>query len=389
VSAQFDRGAGFEPDPKPDEDLPPLEDWPPPEIVARWEARKEAAQRRKAFRRRLIAWVIVGAVIVGGIVFVVKRNAGSPGKPKAAAPAPRPATVVWAVNTATASFVAVVSNPRGLGPVAIAIPDQTLVDIPGGPSTVGGSAGDPGLLLAAAQAALDRRIDHYLVTSDVELSGLLDRIGPLEVQVDEPFAWSGRTFGPGPARLTGGPVVAYLEAGTELDRTSRWEEVLTGIFASAPNPRRWDRPLGATDSDRAVRSVLLRAHQAAVLELPTAPAEGGGLLADHDEAVDFANTHLGPAGTPLIRVVVLSANGRKGDVIVIATKLAGLGYRVVAAQQARAPLALTQIVASDESFLGKAAQVQAILGVGSVYVGPESGGVADVTIVVGRDFKAG
>ena len=134
--------------------------------------------------------------------------------------------------------------------------------------------------------------------------------------------------------------------------------------------------------------MLFGAHQAAVLELPTAPAEGGGLLADHDDAVDFANSHLGPAGTPLVRVVVLSANGRKGDVIVIATRLAGLGYRVVAAQQARVPLALTQIVASDESFLGKAAQVQAILGVGSVYVGPESSGVADLTIVVGRDFKA-
>jgi LytR cell envelope-related transcriptional attenuator len=386
VSAQFDRGSGFEP--KPGEDLPPLENWPPPEIVARWEARKEAARRRRSFRRRVIAWAVVAAVIVGGIVFIVKRNTGSSGKPKAAAPAARPTIVVWAVNTATASFVAVVSNSGGLGPVAIAIPDQTLVDIPGGPSTVGGSAGDPGLLLAAAQATLDRPIDHYLVTSDVELSGLLDRIGPLEVQIEEPFVWTGRTFGPGTARLTGGPVVAYLDAGTELDRTSRWEEVLTGIFAIRPNASRWDRPLGATDSARAVRSVLLGAHQAAVLELPTAPAEGGGLLADHDDAVDFANTHLGPAGTPLVRVVVLSANGRKGDVIVIATRLAGLGYRVVAAQQARVPLALTQIVASDESFLGKAAQVQAILGVGSVYVGPESSGVADVTIVVGRDFKA-
>jgi hypothetical protein len=52
-------------------------------------------------------------------------------------------------------------------------------------------------------------------------------------------------------------------------------------------------------------------------------------------------------------------------------------------------LAFTQVVASDDSFLSKASQVQAILGVGSVYVGPESSGVADITIVVGKDFKAG
>ena len=130
MSAQFDRGSGFEPEPG--EDLPPLENWPPPEIVARWEARKEAARRRRSFRRRVIAWAVVVAVIVGGIVFIVKRNSGNSGKPKAAAPAARPATVVWAVNTATASFVAVVSNSGGLGPVAIAIPCHRVVRSDGG-----------------------------------------------------------------------------------------------------------------------------------------------------------------------------------------------------------------------------------------------------------------
>ncbi|HEY3211428.1 MAG TPA: LCP family protein [Actinomycetota bacterium] len=373
----------------PDEDLPPLRDWPPPEILARWEARKEAARRRHTARRKVTTWLLIAVVVVAGIVVFVQRTAKRGAGPRGPAGTAPPSLVVWGVNMQTASFVAVISNPGNLGPVALVIPDETLVDIPGGPATVGGAVGEPGLLLAAAQATLDRRVDHYVVMNDLDLGGLIDRIGPIEVQLDEPFGWNGRTFGPGTARLTGGPVMSFLEAGTELDRTPRWEEVLTGIFSARPDSQRWAGPLGTTDSAGAVRSALLAAHEAAVLEVPTAPAEGGGLLADPDDVADFLQSHLGREGTPLVRVIVLTANGQKSDVIVVATRLAGLGYRVVAAQPARSKLGLTQIVAADDSFLSKANEVQAILGVGSVYVGPESSGVADITIVLGKDFKAG
>jgi len=384
VSAQFENRPQDS-----EEDLPPLEDWPPPEILARWEARKEAAQKRRVVRRRATAWVLVAALGVAGIGFLLTRETGTETKPKPATVASPPSTVVWTVNTGTQSFAAVISNPGGLGPVAVAIPDQTLVDIPGGPSTVeAAAAAEPGLLVAAAQATLNRRVDHYLLMNDLDLAGLVDRIGPIEFQTDEPFVWSGRAFGPGPVRVTGGPVIAYLESGSELDRTSRWENVLTGIFSAPPEAQAWSGSLGTTDSAQAVKALLLAAHQAAVLELPTAPAEGGGLLADPQDVEEFVQSHLGRAGTPLVRVVVLSAGGPRGHVLAIATRLATEGYRVVAAQEARSGLALTQIVAADESFLPKAAQVQAILGVGSVYVGPESSGVADITIVVGKDFKS-
>ena len=383
MSAQFDNRPR-----ESEEDLPPLEDWPPPEILARWEARKEAAQKRRAVRRRVTVWVLVLALGVPGIAFFLTRGSGPERKPVPATAAPPPATVVWAVNTGTQSFAAVISHPGGLGPVAVAIPDQTLVDIPGGPSTVGEAATEPGLLVAAAQATINRRMDHYLLMNDLDLAGLVDRIGPIEFQADEPFVWSGRAFGPGPIRVTGGPVIAYLESGSELDRTSRWESVLTGIFSAPPQSQAWSGSLGTTDSAQAVKALLLGAHQAAVLELPTAPAEGGGLVAEPQDVEEFVQSHLGRSGAPLVRVVVLSAGGSRGHVLVIATRLATEGYRVVAAQPARSELALTQIVASDESFLTMAAQVQAILGVGSVYVGPESSGVADITIVVGKDFKS-
>ena len=370
-----------------DENVPPLKDWPPPEILARWEARKEAARRQRAFRRRVLAMFVVAVVVVAGLVFVVERGTRHRAKPKPAAVGGPPPTLVWAVNLPTGSFVSVISNPGGLGPVAAVIPDETLVDVPGGPSTMGQSSVDSGLLLAAAQATLNRRLDHFLLSSDVDLSGLLDRMGPIEVQVDDAFSWGGRTFGPGTERLTGGPAVGYLEAATD-DRTSRWEEVLSGIVTSGAGARGWNGPLGVTDSPGAVRAVLAAARNAAVLEVPTAPTEGGGLLADPGDVASFMKTYFGRAGAPLVRVIVLTANGRRGQVLGLATRLAQLGYRVLASQQARSKLDLTQIVASDDSFVAKANQVQAILGVGSVYVAPDPSGVADITIVVGKDYKA-
>ena len=47
-----------------------------------------------------------------------------------------------------------------------------------------------------------------------------------------------------------------------------------------------------------------------------------------------------------------------------------------------------QVVAGDESFIPEADQVVATLGVGKVYVGVQPTGIADVTIIVGKDFGA-
>ena len=48
----------------------------------------------------------------------------------------------------------------------------------------------------------------------------------------------------------------------------------------------------------------------------------------------------------------------------------------------------SQIAASGEAFMAKAQQVQALLGAGMVYVDSQPTGIADITIVVGKDFKA-
>ena len=72
----------------------------------------------------------------------------------------------------------------------------------------------------------------------------------------------------------------------------------------------------------------------------------------------------------------------------ISAILAPHGYRVVAAQDdAYHDEPLTQVVACNEAFLPQAQQVMALLKAGNVYVGAQPTGIADITIVVGKDFK--
>jgi hypothetical protein len=60
----------------------------------------------------------------------------------------------------------------------------------------------------------------------------------------------------------------------------------------------------------------------------------------------------------------------------------------VAIQEAsRRIIASTEVVASGDSFLPQAQQVQQLLKVGTVYVGTQPTGIADITIVMGKDYQ--
>ena len=68
------------------------------------------------------------------------------------------------------SVVAVVAVPDGSPPVVVAVPAGAEVDITGGdPVTVGEAASTPGLMVAAVQAASDRRVEHY-VAVEIDVS---------------------------------------------------------------------------------------------------------------------------------------------------------------------------------------------------------------------------
>ena len=313
--------------------------------------------------------------------------------PQAVPPGPPPVSslIAWSVTLGDRAFVAVIAIPPGRPAVALAVPGDTLIDLPGGsPTTVGAATATPGVLLASMQATFDQRIPHYVISSGVDLQNLIDREGGIRVLVEEPFAWNGQTLGPGETTLIGGAALEYLESADPLDATGRWEEVLAGVLGAAGAPNLAAAPLGTTDDLVLVPSLLSRAKGAPVIELPTAIIEGsGGRQVDRRALKALRFSRFAGIGGKLIRVVVLNGNGQPGVGADLSSLLAPSGYRVVTSQNAETfDTKETQVIAARTDLLTAAGEVRGLLGLGKVYVGAQPTGIVDITIVVGEDYKA-
>jgi hypothetical protein len=95
-------------------------------------------------------------------------------------------------------------------------------------------------------------------------------------------------------------------------------------------------------------------------------------------------------GGPLVRVAVLRGAGRQMNAPAIAALLAPEGYRVTAAPTARLLQSdRTRILATAPAFLPQARRVRALLGAGKVYLAAQPSGIADIEIVLGKDFRGG
>jgi hypothetical protein len=373
-----------------EEDLRPLADWPPPEILERWASRRsQQIRRRKARRRVFMAVTLIGLLVAG--VLVLSRSSGSRPRIPVAETAVRPGAVAISLDLGLQRVVAVVAVPDGSPPAVIAIPAEAQVDITGGaPITVAEAAATPGLMVAAAQASLDRRVDHYLAIDAPHLANLIDALGSVNVQVEVQFSFGTQLLGPGTVRVTGGAAVAYLQEATAEDLNGRWEEVLSGVFGAKGGSKAWGSLVGQSDAIPQVRALLARAGGAIVLELPTAPTPDGGIAIDNTASSDMVKNLFGALTGRLVRVVVLNGTKRVTVGRDLAELLAPAGFRVVAAQDAfSSSVTQTEVVAAGDAFAADAERVQALLGVGMVYVDSQPTGIADITIKVGKDYQSG
>ncbi len=354
--------------------------------------------RRAGFVAGLLLAILLFVLLAGPIAHLRRRPA------EAVAPPP-PTTVVWGVRLSDQTLVTLISTPAGKPPMVVAVPTETLVDIPGAAPTIGEAAATPGLLVAAAQATLDARVPHYLFVTKADLSALVDRLGGIEVSVDQPFQSGGQQLGPGPVKLLGADVLAYLEDGQAMDQadaegvlgaqdtggdeaTSRWEDVLTGLVAASRNAGLWTFPLAQSDDVTLAGKLLAGAHGSLVDELPTTVTDNG--LEPDPKGVAILVQQFVLPRTALVRVVVLNGNGEPSLGAQLSDLLSQAGFRVVASQNAGSfRRKETEIVAGTSGFLAAADQVRSLLGAGKVYVGEQPTGIADITVVVGKDFTKG
>ncbi|HEY1330945.1 MAG TPA: LCP family protein [Actinomycetota bacterium] len=372
--------------------LPPLEPITRPPVPSSAEPLALGPQHERRIRpsRRKAVTLGVLAVIAGlaaGAYYVLHRPAPPP--PKAAPVADgKPTSVALAVTTSSGSLVAVIGTPHDRPPVAMAIPDQTIVDLPDGLTTVGAASTSSNATLVATQSALQRRVGHAVVMTDQQLSGLIDSAAGIQVHTEAAFQFQGVNLGPGLEKLTGPEALAYIEAGQPgEDRTGRWEDVLTALFAARVTPSDWQTALSG-DDEQVMASILAGAHGAQVIEMPTIEAGGGQLQPDRQGLAKTEESSYGSTLGPLVRVVVINGGGRPGVGGDIASRIAGAGYWVVSAQNAtRFNVPHTKIVAASDSLVPHANEVQQLLNQGTVFVSDQETGIADITIVTGRDFR--
>jgi hypothetical protein len=212
-------------------------------------------------------------------------------------------------------------------------------------------------------------VDHHALTDLAHLSAVIDRAGGLEI---------------GGIRRTGSETIASLGSGG----SAAWETVVGGLLASGAA---WE-PSDFLDADAVDKvSTILGAGGRPVVELlPTRVSAGGQEEPDDERIGPVLTTVLGARSRPIVPVTVLNGSGAPGVGEAVAERIVPEGYRVVVSENASTfDQEETLIVVATESERQLAEHVRDLLGVGQVVVSGPPSGIAQVTIVVGKDFGTG
>lgn len=175
------------------------------------------------------------------------------------------------------------------------------------------------------------------------------------------------------------------EAGDDT-RFIRWLEVTTAIVTKA-----YEKPDVLQEIPQAHRSVFAAAGsgRTEVFDLPVQAIGAGLARPDGEEVARLVRDYfLTSAETErVVRIVVMNGNGRPGTGQMVARLLVPSGFRLVSSLNApKFNVGTTRIVAGSEDLLDEAYLAQRLLGVGEVYVVDQESHVADLSIVVGKDF---
>jgi hypothetical protein len=337
-----------------------------------------------------LGWAVVLSVAIAVVVTPLVLWPHAHPSPKAAPASVRApdSTLAWSYVDGPTALQAVIAAPRRSAPVVIAIPSEVQLDLAGAPPVTAGEMGAVGpRIIEADQSLLDRRVQHVVVSDPGSLSAAVTQLGGITVEVEAPFAVGSRSIRGGMQHLGGAAVVTYLRgAPTETDRFLRWQDVLDGFMSSTG---RVGTALGASDDPGIVEPILRTARGAQVVVLPTATGVDGLVRPSVNAIRALVSSKVRTAGGPVVRVVVINGSGRPGVADALAVRLAPLGYQIVAAENDSKKDEWTQVVASGERFLNAADRVQSVIASGTVYLGSQPTGLADVTIVVGKDLSIG
>lgn len=361
-------------------------------------ARSNRATQRRRHRRRVVFVILLVIALIaaaaGAAMFLLasRGDATDTASPIEAAPAGPSSLAVLAVR-GDPSLAAVVGSGGDPPPAVVSLPSEMTFTVPGqGDGTIDEAVELEGpSFRVAVSNLLGVWVDHYAVMDRDGLVALVDRMGGIAVDLQDEFETADETLGPGQVRLTGDQVDEYLNVhGRDVEL--RWQLVLQGLLAKRALLLPSD--LLQTDDASAVTAILDEAKGSAVQQLPVEDLGGDLqdplLKADPEELPGFVSAAFGEGGGETIPVIVVNGSGEPGVGESVAAKIVPAGFRVVLSQNAdRFDHEATAVIASGDEHLEAAQRVQEALGVGEVQVTRVPSGLADVTIVVGKDYGRG
>jgi hypothetical protein len=340
-------------------------------------------------RRRMIA-VLAAVAVAGAAAWQLGRGGGSGANDlRASRTGPGLAVsdeaLAISVRGAAVPLMAVIGG--GASPSVLTIPPELSLEIPGvgSGSTEDVVAQSGAAMRTSISNTLGMWVDHYAVLGLDGLASAVDRGGGLAVTMPGPATLGSATVGPGEVTLTGAQVREYLGIDGP-NAFTRWEVVLSGITAAPLRVQ--DGDLESTDDLAGTNAALLGAKGATIATFPTTFVTGKTRVPDYGELDGLMVSRFG-APRPAVPVLVQNGAGRPGLAAKVAALIVPKGFRVVLSQNADDfDHRTTEVVASGEEHVADADRARKALGVGVLAVTRVPSGLADVTIVIGKDFTA-
>jgi hypothetical protein len=349
-------------------------------------ARAAARKRRQRLTAAVAAFVIVGGaawlLLPGDDTTPSVAPSGGASAPPAVVP---PTTFAISVRDAAVPLIAVV-HVGGEGDVpALTIPADMQLEVPGlgDSSTAGIARQNAEDMRASLSNTLGTWIDHYLVLDMHQIAVLDDAAGGFTFTLPGAVTLSSGVVGPGQVTMDGTQLSEYL--GIEGPNAfTRWEVVLPALLTA----RTGGSLTGQSDQLEAVAKLLPVGAPVRIDTFPTHMSSSSSRVPDFDAldammASDFGVT------TPPVPVLVQNGVGDPGIASQVPALLVPKGFRIVLSVNADSfDHKTTLVIAGGDEHVADARRARRALGVGELGVTEVPSGLADITIVIGKDFTA-
>jgi anionic cell wall polymer biosynthesis LytR-Cps2A-Psr (LCP) family protein len=369
-------------------------------------------------RRRVFIWTAAVLLIIVGVLvgvfalygfdytnlpFFKKAKAGPAySQPKERATALIVGVKDTSVGEEADSFLLVSYSPTSKKLDVISIPKNLMVDIPGigaGDLKQAYTTGKISLTKATVEYMTGVKIDHYFKISEKGLARIVTDIGGVKI---------------GGKQMNGEAVTDYLSPNTadekEIDRLERQNKFITALKTQTSREEVFGKLLsilsglrGAYDTDfgpAEVESIIMSSVDAPasgfkVMTLPVKEVMVDQKLYYQPEktAVDAMITRIfyseKSTASQNLRVRVLNGAGEPGVGSEVANKLIDEGYRVVDTKNADSfDYAETQLIvySTNSQKLAMVTKIKNMLGVGKIVSNNLPQDVADLTVIIGKDY---